>query len=249
MIWIKRSTALNDYSCTLALRTAHSPLIDMRSPYPLPHLFFLFISLILLLAFIHIGILSIAFEKLGLSQGSIFILLFLSLIGSSFNLPLFTVRSELPPMDMMMPMPFQLGGKRAPAPGRTIIAINIGGGMIPTLFSCYLIFNQGLSYSSVLITIILITGISYYFSRPIQRLGIGMPILIAPVSAALIAITINPSHSAPLAYISGTLGVLIGADLLRLKDIRKMGVPFAAIGGAGTFDGIFITGIVAVLLA
>ncbi|MCW8828861.1 MAG: DUF1614 domain-containing protein, partial [Gammaproteobacteria bacterium] len=68
-------------------------------------------------------------------------------------------------------------------------------------------------------------------------------------SAALAAVLIAPEASAPLAYISGTLGVLIGADLLRLKDIRTMGAPFASIGGAGTFDGIFITGIVAVLLA
>jgi uncharacterized membrane protein len=42
--------------------------------------------------------------------------------------------------------------------------------------------------------------------------------------------------------------VLIGADLLRLKDIRRMGTPVTSIGGAGTFDGIFMTGIVAVLL-
>jgi uncharacterized membrane protein len=45
------------------------------------------------------------------------------------------------------------------------------------------------------------------------------------------------------------MGVLIGADILRLKDIREMGPPYAAIGGAGTFDGVFLTGIVAVLLA
>jgi len=75
-----------------------------------------------------------------------------------------------------------------------------------------------------------------------------MPLFIAPIGAALVALLINPSQSAPLAYISGTMGVLIGADLLRFKDIRRLGVPLAAIGGAGTFDGIFITGIVAVLL-
>ncbi|OIQ78539.1 hypothetical protein GALL_397480 [mine drainage metagenome] len=68
------------------------------------------------------------------------------------------------------------------------------------------------------------------------------------LAAALIAVFINHEQSAPLAYIGGTLGVLIGADLLRLKDIRTMGTPLASIGGAGTFDGIFVTGIVAVLL-
>ena len=51
-----------------------------------------------------------------------------------------------------------------------------------------------------------------------------------------------------LAYISGVMGVLIGADLMRLRDVLKMGAPMASIGGAGTFDGIFITGLIAVLL-
>ena len=68
-------------------------------------------------------------------------------------------------------------------------------------------------------------------------------------AATLAALLLDPAHSAPLAYISGTLGVLIGADLLRLRDIGKLGLPMASIGGAGTFDGIFLTGLVAVLLA
>lgn len=84
---------------------------------------------------------------------------------------------------------------------------------------------------------------------PIQGLGIGMPILVAPASAAMVGLLISPEQSAALAYISGTLGVLIGADLLRMKDISRLGTPYASIGGAGTFDGIFITGIVAALLA
>ncbi len=46
-----------------------------------------------------------------------------------------------------------------------------------------------------------------------------------------------------------TLGSLIGADLLNLKKIPELGTPIASIGGAGTFDGIFLTGIISVLLA
>jgi len=86
-------------------------------------------------------------------------------------------------------------------------------------------------------------------SRPLPGIGIGMQIFVAPLAAALTALLLKPEHSAALAYVSGTLGVLIGADLMRLNDIRRMGTPLAAIGGAGTFDGIFMTGIVAVLLA
>jgi uncharacterized membrane protein len=52
-----------------------------------------------------------------------------------------------------------------------------------------------------------------------------------------------------VAYIAGTLGTLIGADLFNLNKVRGLGAPVAAIGAAGTFDGIFLTGIIAALLA
>jgi uncharacterized membrane protein len=121
--------------------------------------------------------------------------------------------------------------------------------MIPLLFSLYLFFYHALPILDVMLAIMAVTSISYLVSRPVQGIGIGMPIFIAPLTAALCALLINQELSAPLAYIGGTTGVLIGADLMRLKDIRTMGTPMASIGGAGTFDGIFITGIVAVILA
>ncbi len=46
-----------------------------------------------------------------------------------------------------------------------------------------------------------------------------------------------------------TMGTLIGADLLKLREISQMGAPVASIGGAGTFDAIFLSGIIAVLLS
>jgi uncharacterized membrane protein len=72
--------------------------------------------------------------------------------------------------------------------------------------------------------------------------------LLAPLVTVLTALALAPENAAPLAFASGVLGVLVGADLLHLNDIRKMGVAVAAIGGAGTFDGVFLTGIIAVLL-
>jgi len=91
--------------------------------------------------------------------------------------------------------------------------------------------------------------VAYGSSRPVPGIGIGMPILVGPLAAALVAILLGGEQRAPLAYIAGTLGVLIGADLLRLRDVRDLGAPLASIGGAGTFDGIFMTGLVAVLLS
>ena len=43
-------------------------------------------------------------------------------------------------------------------------------------------------------------------------------------------------------------GVLPCAFILQPRKIRHMGVRIASIGGAGTFDGVFLTGIIAVLL-
>jgi uncharacterized membrane protein len=133
--------------------------------------------------------------------------------------------------------------------GRTVIAVNVGGCLVPVFFSVYLMRNNPLSIDQLLLSTAIISAICYLFSRPVPGLGIGMPIFIAPLSAAIVASLISNEFSAPLAYICGTLGVLIGADLFRLDNIRMMGTPIASIGGAGTFDGIFLTGIVAALLA
>lgn len=222
---------------------------------PFSPLYLILLALLvgILIAFVQIGLLTIAFEKLGLSPASAFTLLYASLFGSLVNLPLFRIRAERPPPEMLEAMPAPLRGllrRRMPEfTGKTLIAINVGGGLIPIVFSYYLIRHNPISLSEALTAIAIVTAISYVASRPMPGLGIGMPIFVGPVAAALTAILVSPEHSAPLAYICGTLGVLVGADLLRLKDIRKMGTPIASIGGAGTFDGIFITGIVAVLLA
>lgn len=219
----------------------------MASPSRQKIFLFLFV-LGFLIAFIQVGLLSIAFHKLGLSPQATYTLLITSLLGSMVNLPLFRLRSErnpaIPPPLFLFPSLPTLHSNT-----HTLVAINMGGCLIPIVFSLYLLGNTGVTLLQAVQAIAFVTLISYLFSRPIHGLGIGMPILVAPLSAALIAVALNPEFSAPLAYIGGTMGVLLGADILRLKDIRRMGPPFAAIGGAGTFDGIFLTGIVAVLLA
>ncbi|MCW9032562.1 MAG: DUF1614 domain-containing protein [Gammaproteobacteria bacterium] len=187
--------------------------------------------------------------KLGLSPDSAILLLGCTLFGSLINLRIFTINSsfeKMPenyflPRALLKPLPF--------IKGKTIIALNVGGALIPISFSLYLITIHSIDFLHLITAIIFVTFISYSFSRPVKGLGIGIPVFIAPISAALSALMLSPENSAPLAYICGTLGVLIGADLLRLKDIKQMGVPTASIGGAGTFDGIFFTGIIAVLLA
>jgi uncharacterized membrane protein len=134
-------------------------------------------------------------------------------------------------------------------PGKTLILANLGGCVVPLAFSAHLFFTRDVSVWHCIAGITAVSCVAFALSRPVRGVGIGMPILFAPLTAAIFAYWLAGDEAAPLAYINGTLGVLIGADLLRFKDIRKMGAPVASIGGAGSFDGIFLSGLLAVLLA
>ena len=212
-------------------------------------LLYLIILSSLVIVILQLGIFGIVLAKLGLSPDSAVLLFVSTLLGSFINLPLFTMNISSNDFPDNYPVPRSLFNPIPRIKGKTIVALNVGGALIPICFSLYLISLHSVTVKQFIPAILIVSTISYIFSRPIKGLGIGMPIFIAPISAALSALIISPEHSAPLAYICGTLGVLIGADIFRLKDIKHVGAPIAAIGGAGTFDGIFFTGIIAVLLA
>ena len=209
---------------------------------------------VLVLAFlagiVQFGLISIAFDRLGLSPVSAYLLLLGTLGGSLINLPLFSLTS-----DRREPLGMTAQWGRWPllipplVTNKTVVAVNVGGAVVPISFSLYLFTHTPLTLGQVAAAVAVVAVIARMISRPIPSVGIGMPVLVAPIAAALIATLLNAPLRAPLAYIGGSLGVLIGADLLRLNDIRKLGAPVASIGGAGTFDGIFLTGLVAVLLA
>jgi len=211
-----------------------------------------FLVLVFVLTFVvvllQLQVIGLVLDKLGLSPQSATTLLFASLFGSMINLPLFTLRGDPAAAAEAPPPPPGFLGQVRPYQGKTVIAINVGGAIIPVGFSLYLLVLKAPPLSDVLMVTAIVTALSFAVSQPIKGMGIGMPMLLAPLAAALAAVLVNPGFSAPLAYIGGTLGVLIGADLLHLKDIPKLATPVASIGGAGTFDGVFFTGLIAVLL-
>jgi uncharacterized membrane protein len=133
-------------------------------------------------------------------------------------------------------------------PPNTIIAVNVGGAVLPTLMSIYLLIRYQLWLRATVATIV-IAWIIHMAATPIHGIGIAVPIFAPALTTAIISLLLSREFAPPLAYIGGSLGTLIGADVLNLDRIGSLGAPIASIGGAGTFDGIFLTGILAVLLA
>lgn len=212
-------------------------------------LLFIVVAVALLVTFVQLGVLRVAFHKLGLAAESAGLLLVVTLLGSLINLPLFSVRTDPEAQrQRLQELPRILLRRMKVIPGRTLIAVNVGGCVVPLAFSLYLMNFSQPGPLDVLAAVATVTLVSYGVSFSVPRVGIAMPVLVAPVTAAIAALWLDPELAPALAYIGGTLGVLIGADILRLKDIGRLGEPAASIGGAGTFDGIFVTGLVAVLL-
>lgn len=202
-----------------------------------------------LLVLVQLGALRYAYIRLGVSSGTAFLLLFGSLIGSYFNIPVAQLAAErivsgqeidFFGMRYVVPVVVQWPG--------TMIAVNIGGAVIPSVMSIYLLFKHRLWIKGIVAT----GGVAlvcHWLAEPIPGLGIAVPIFAPAIATTLLALALSRDLAAPLAYIGGSLGTLIGADLLNLNKISELGAPIASIGGAGTFDGIFLTGILAVLLA
>ncbi len=213
----------------------------------------LFSILVILLAglviLVQLRILRYAYMRLGVGPGVALLLLFGSLVGSYFNIPI-TVLPGTPVqsgevveffgMSYVVPVVVSWPG--------TVLAVNVGGAVIPTLMSTYLIIRYQLWLKAALATIA-IAFIIHSMATPVPGLGIAVPVFAPVVTTAILAFILSRAYAPPLAYIGGSMGTLIGADLLNLDKISGLGAPVASIGGAGTFDGIFLTGILAVLLA
>jgi uncharacterized membrane protein len=129
-----------------------------------------------------------------------------------------------------------------------VIAVNVGGAVIPTLLSLYLLVTRNLWGKGALATVI-VALVMHWLANPVPGIGIAVPVFAPVITTAAVALLLSRENAAPLAYIAGSLGTLIGADLSNLDKVAGLGAPVASIGGAGTFDGIFLTGILAVLIA
>jgi len=215
-----------------------------------PGLFSILVVLTIgLVILIQLRILRYAYMRLGVGPGAALLLLFGSLIGSYFNIPI----TVLPGQPVTSGEIVDFYGMRYIVPTvvqwpGTVLAVNVGGAVIPTLMSAYLVIRYQLWFKAA-IAIAIIAAVIHAMATPVHGVGIAVPVFVPVVTTAILAFILSREYAPPLAYIGGSVGTLIGADLLNLDKITGLGAPVASIGGAGTFDGIFLTGIIAVLFA
>ena len=169
-----------------------------------------------------VRILAYAYRKIGVRPRYMFLVLLLTLVGSLVNIPLFSL-------------------------GSLVVAINVGGALVPLLLSLYLFVHLPLR-GRMLIGTAIVAAIVHSLAQIVPGAGIAVPWLVPPLAAAGVSLVLSFRQAPPVAYVAGSMGTLIGADLLNLHRIAEIGAPVVSIGGAGTFDGVFLTGIIAGLL-
>lgn len=218
-------------------------------PVAAPALLGLTLLFAIVAGFVAARALSFASASMGLAPSTMIAVLLASLLGSYINIPI----AYLPEKHMVarevvtyFGIPYAVPVVRsAPA---TVLAINVGGAVIPICMSLYLMMRNHL-YALSLWGIGIVALACHLLATPVPGLGIAEPIFVPCVITTLTALALSRRHAGALAYICGSLGTLIGADLTNLGKIQGLGAPVASIGGAGTFDGIFVIGLLSVVYA
>lgn len=201
-----------------------------------------------------------ALRRLHLSYTAGALVLMAILLGSWINIPLWRIpRDDFQVvLDEGWPGWLNRTWTTPPLPFETQVVLNLGGCAVPALLALYEIavcFSGG---SHVMVALVIAVFASIITCRATARMIPGAGIVIPALFPAIVAVgsvwlflpsTGFESFRAPVAFVAGIAGPLIGADLLLLPEVKRTSAAVVSIGGAGTFDGIVLSGMLAALLA
>lgn len=177
-------------------------------------------------------------------------------LGSTLNLPLHVVETRV--RVVAPPDPPLMGwlGRPPVRTRRTVLAVNVGGALVPTLLAFgFLASLPAPSRVAALLAAAAVTAVAYAVAEPVPGTGIAVPALVPPlasVGAAGLAFNLLGAPIAGVgraAFAAGALGTLVGADLLHLPKVARIGAPVVSIGGAGTFDAVVLSGVFGTLFS
>ena len=189
-----------------------------------PSLWLLLPPIALAIVFLFYKAMSFSFPRMGIPRRLVIPVFVAILVGGLFNIPIW--RS-----------------------GSTTVAVNVGGAIIPLLISLYLLPKAPLLKTALAIGVVAtVSGLLAEVGADTGiRLHFGYVIL--PLTAVSLALILARRKAPQVAFISGTIGGIIGVDLFHLRELIDLGAAHMSIGGRGVFDGVFTTGIIAALLA
>jgi uncharacterized membrane protein len=211
-----------------------------------------------LVPFIMLDFLEQALKNLHLPGPMATLIIFGLIFGSMINLPLYRVNRESKQPVMRGYMVPGLGWvPLSRAEQQTVVAVNVGGCLIPVALAIYEarhVAQEPRAAWAMLAAVLVNIGLCFWLARPIRGVGIAIPAFLPPLAAigmTWLLLGNEPIQElrAPVAFVAGVAGPLIGADLLNLRQFERLHTGIISIGGAGTFDGIVISGIVAAFFA
>lgn len=227
-----------------------SCIVNRESHMPRGMSLILFAALLTLAFLVLTDAVRTSFVKLGVPREMVTAIMLGSILGSIINIPVWERSAGFAGGQVM-----RIGRYlyyQPPRIQRQIVAVNVGGALIPAFISVWLLHDAPLI--KIVAATVVVAAVARSTARVVPGKGIQMPLLVAPVAAVLVATFLTLSggtriEAAPLAYISGSMGTLIGADLLNLRRLEQMGPGVMSIGGAGVFDGVFLVGLLAAFIA
>lgn len=215
----------------------------------------LFVALVvlLLLPFVLADAMVSALLGLGLSSRVATLAVVAIFVGSLFNVPVW--RRESAQVLEYRPFDFfgidRLAPRLVRAGAQQVVALNVGGCIVPSLIVCYELARLAAAGAALpaVAVIAINVAVCWRLARPVAGLGILLPALVPGCLAALLAMLFAREHAPAVAFCAGVLGPLVGADVLHVRDLGRRASGLMSIGGAGTFDGIVISGFLAALLS
>ncbi len=134
--------------------------------------------------------------------------------------------------------------------GSTRVGINVGGCVIPLAVAIERAIGvPNSAWFPLTGAIGLVALLSYLLARPVAGQGIVLPWPLPGLLGAALGLSLSPEHPVVVAYVAGVVGPLLGADLLHLPQLTRLGAVRAGIGGEGPFDGLLWSGLLASYLA
>ncbi|MCZ0863115.1 DUF1614 domain-containing protein [Methanocorpusculum sp. CW153] len=238
------------------------------SPLSIWFLLGLILLVVVGLPLLFLGVIGAALSRLGFSFWVVVLLLVVIVVGSFVNVPLCTMRrgegrvrrprgQYAPSMYDRM---YRTDRWECEDECGMAVSVNLGGAVVPVLISVYLIglvvMGEVAGGEWFLVRVAAAVGVvsvvMFFAARPVRGIGVATPLFVGPLVTVAVSLMLCGGFGLPAAmmgFVAGTLGTLIGADLLHLREVYEGGCGMLSIGGAGTFDGIFLTAIVAALLA